>query len=548
MCAQGTGFILGPKGRGKGEVFLPADLVQTIDNPAGGMHSTDHIVFRVVLTPAGGSAEVGCASYAVSGTFQLAGLPNTVAASPPHIPNTGSTVPRGYGGGGQVVAWKFTGPVYFGDGLGIANSQAAAKYSRSLDRVSSRCNIEGNTLILTLPQLTASTTYVFTPDPGMLMTAPTGGTAITIAPLTLTTEAMSSPTPAAPALTSRTYDAASEVLSITFDGGLVVGVGNITIDDYGDKIGDYAITPPTSVPSRGTLAWCSFPVTDAAVSISDNGRIIRVSGVYHECGLYPNTWYHVTMPAGAFKGQVANNPIAEIDDSTPARTIFFNTVPDNTAPTVVESYPANLATSINEDDTIYLWFNEDVFAYEGETAITITVTGGGFTGNCDINSSPTRGSDTTCHADLSGEDREISLWFEDDFEPLTTYTVTVTAGVVEDWAYNAMAADHTFSFTTGDNSLPTLDTWSGITTDSCGVALEFAGAASLTLSTESRSQGFFLVKTTRSTSLDSTGVSRIVATATPTISGVTATVVFSGTGGVGAPDLVAGESRMGAGG
>ncbi|MEO8578235.1 MAG: Ig-like domain-containing protein, partial [Gemmatimonadales bacterium] len=146
--------------------------------------------------------------------------------------------------------------------------------------------------------------------------------------------------------------------------------------------------------------------------------------------LTPATTYTVTVSTGV---RDANGNALAGNDSYNFTTI------DNIAPTIVSRSPAPGATNVATSATVQVGFSEPMDA-STITSSTFTLSSGGAVAGAVTYNPATRVATFTPGAALGSAQ---------------SYTVTVTTGV-RDAAGNALAANDVFSFTTVDNTPPTI--------------------------------------------------------------------------------------------
>ena len=179
------------------------------------------------------------------------------------------------------------------------------------------------------------------------------------------------------------------------------------------------VTSPGQVPIAGTVAYVGTTATFTPAS-----------------PLAPNTTYTLTVTVGAT--DVAGNSLAGnfVDSFTTGATV------DTTAPTVSATDPANNATGIALNKKIAVSFSKAMDP-STITAANVIVTGPG----------QATVSGTAAYAGTT-----MTFTPSTALAANTTYTVTITTGA-KDLAGNALAANFTFSFTTGatvDTTAPTV--------------------------------------------------------------------------------------------
>ena len=126
---------------------------------------------------------------------------------------------------------------------------------------------------------------------------------------------------------------------------------------------------------------------------------------------------------------LAGNALA----SSHSWTFTTGTTPDTTKPTVSSSVPANAATAVATNSAITATFSE-AMSLVTITDVTFTVTATG--------AAPIAG--TVTYVGITATFRPTSV-----LATATPFTATITTGA-KDMAGNALAADHSWSFTTAD--------------------------------------------------------------------------------------------------
>ena len=126
---------------------------------------------------------------------------------------------------------------------------------------------------------------------------------------------------------------------------------------------------------------------------------------------------------------LAGNALA----SSHSWTFITGTTPDTTKPTVSSSVPANAATAVATNSAITATFSE-AMSLVTITDVTFTVTATG--------AAPIAG--TVTYVGITATFRPTSV-----LATATPFTATITTGA-KDMAGNALAADHSWSFTTAD--------------------------------------------------------------------------------------------------
>jgi len=228
----------------------------------------------------------------------------------------------------------------------------------------------------------------------------------------------------------------------------------------------------------GTISTATFTVTGVAGTVSLNGNTATFTP---STALAYSTTYTAKVTTGV-KDLAGNSMAADY-------TWSFTTgsAPDTTSPTISSTSPANVATGVAVNAAITATFSESMLAGTISTA-TFTVTG--VAGTVSLNG--------TTATFTPSSDLAYSM----------TYTATITTGV-KDLAGNSMAADYTWSFTTGsapDTTPPTISSISP-TNGATGVATNAAITATFS----------------------ETMLAGTISTATFTVTGVAGTVGLNGT-------------------
>ncbi|ADL49938.1 Ig-like domain-containing protein [Clostridium cellulovorans] len=164
-----------------------------------------------------------------------------------------------------------------------------------------------------------------------------------------------------------------------------------------------------------------------------------------------NTKYTVTIPAGAFKD---NEGLGFATTYT-----FSFTTGVNTAPTVVSTTPANLATNFAVGNNIVVKFSEPVVV--GTTYGSIIV------------KNPS-GVVVAVQKAVSFDSLIINP--NSNLIGNTKYTVTIPAGAIKDSQGLGLATAYTFSFTTGANTAPTV-----VSTSPANLATKFPVTNNITV-------------------------------------------------------------------
>jgi hypothetical protein len=188
--------------------------------------------------------------------------------------------------------------------------------------------------------------------------------------------------------------------------------------------------------NAASITSTTFTLMQGTTAISGTVTYAGVTGIFNPAAaMLPNTLYTATITTGAENlagANLANNF---------SWTFTTGAAADNTAPTVISTFPASAATSVPIDGNISATFSEPMnpltvttttfTLMQGTTAIPGTVTVAGITAIFD----PTN-----------------------TLASNTLYTATITTGAA-DLSDNALAANYVWSFTTGvatDTSAPTV--------------------------------------------------------------------------------------------
>ena len=206
---------------------------------------------------------------------------------------------------------------------------------------------------------------------------------------------------------------------LTYSEAVLVGTGNITI-----------------TPSGG--APITIAVGDAQVTIA--GAVVTINPTID---LKVSTSYTLTIPEGAFMDAAGNK--------TAVATVSFRTAPvmafDTTAPTLVSSYPIEVAADFPAGASIMLTYSEPVLAGTGDFIIA---TSGGTRTLIAV-------TDTT-QVSIAGA--VVIIDPTADLKMNIGYSLTIPAGTLMDVAGNRIL-EYTLSFATADvldTTAPTLDT------------------------------------------------------------------------------------------
>ena len=162
--------------------------------------------------------------------------------------------------------------------------------------------------------------------------------------------------------------------------------------------------------------------TVAATSTVVSGTSVTVA---LSAALSYSTAYHVTIDAGAFE-DAAGNAYAGISSST---ALNFTTGPDQVAPVLASSVPADNATGVALSAGLALTFSEAVTAVSGRTIKVVRTSGSTVVASFAV----TDGTKVT----VSGT--AVTVASVPGLENSTGYHVTIDAGAFEDAAGNAYA-------------------------------------------------------------------------------------------------------------
>jgi hypothetical protein len=171
--------------------------------------------------------------------------------------------------------------------------------------------------------------------------------------------------------------------------------------------------------------------------------------LYPSAALTAGTTYNLEMPAGSVK-DAAGNPLGSL---SPAYSFTVNG--DTDAPTVVSSYPADLATNVAPATTLRLTMSEPVHPGTGSLALTPLV---GTPYVADVSSAVIRSREVTAGSMVY-----------DVFFPATSltlgavYTIQVPAGMLKDIAGNDIAAANVASFTVLSGAPPASNPYTALT-------------------------------------------------------------------------------------
>ena len=202
-------------------------------------------------------------------------------------------------------------------------------------------------------------------------------------------------------------------------------------EDVDEGSGNIVLTP-SSGDSPITI-----DVTTSLVTFSSNVCTINPSSNLDATGVT----YTVTMASGVIK-DTNGNDFAGISGTT----YQFNSL-DTTAPTVSSYSPAQGATGQTIGNNITLTFNENIQAGTGNITLTPN---SGTTLTIPI-------SDSQITIPSSGNTLTINPTY--DLQALTTWTVTMPAGIVKDSSNNNLflgISGNTYQFTTADQGRPSI--------------------------------------------------------------------------------------------
>jgi hypothetical protein len=182
--------------------------------------------------------------------------------------------------------------------------------------------------------------------------------------------------------------------------------------------------------SAATITTGSFTVKQGTTAVSGTVTYVGTTATFKPVSnLAPNTTYTVTITTGVT--DLAGNALA----ADKVWSFTTGTTLDTTAPTVSSTIPIDLATGVPLNSTINAIFSE---AMNAATLTTATFT---------VKQGTTAVSGTVTYLGT-----RATFMPSSNLAPSTTYTVTITTGVM-DLAGNALAADKTWSFNTGTTTV-----------------------------------------------------------------------------------------------
>lgn len=250
-------------------------------------------------------------------------------------------------------------------------------------------------------------------------------------------------------------------LSVLAMESLILSIAIIGCGDSDDD-GPYSSPAPPAPVIDTTPPTVTFTTpTASATSVATNTKIIaKLSEAMDSASVISS--FTLTDPLlVAVSGVVTYDSVSNVVNFTPtaplvASTVFTGTVstlakdvagnflaanyvwtfttglgPDITAPTVGSVIPLDLATGVPLNRKVTAVFSEAIDSFT-TTTTTFTVSNGFF---------PIAGT-VVC------VDKSVTFIPDTNMDPLTTYTATVTTGML-DLCGNALAANYVWSFTTG---------------------------------------------------------------------------------------------------
>jgi LmbE family N-acetylglucosaminyl deacetylase len=205
------------------------------------------------------------------------------------------------------------------------------------------------------------------------------------------------------------------------------GAGNVSLGTSVSATFSEAIAPASVTNTSFVLRDEGGNAVSASVSASGSTATLQPGS-----NLQPSTTYTATLLSGA-NGikDVAGNALAS--DFTWS---FTTTTPDTTPPTVSTVTPASGAGNVSLGMSVSATFSEPISAS--------SVTGTSFVLR--------DGNGSAVSASVSASGSTATLQPSSNLQPSTTYTATLVSGSggIKDTSGNALASDHTWSFTTAD--------------------------------------------------------------------------------------------------
>ncbi len=211
----------------------------------------------------------------------------------------------------------------------------------------------------------------------------------------------------------------------------------------GELTGPESPSTPTGViatltgPTSATITWTPSPLNDGVISYSvfRNGAKIGESTTtsYVDTGLSPQTTYVYSIAANCLSGIVSDRSVENA-----ASTV---TTVDLTPPTVISNQPPANFVGVSPAATVTATFSEGMDpATINATTFTLRVTGGAAIAGAVTYNQATRTATFTPASSLPNP---------------VNFTATITTGA-RDLAGNALAAPFSWTFTTRDDTGPTV--------------------------------------------------------------------------------------------
>jgi glucose/arabinose dehydrogenase len=208
-----------------------------------------------------------------------------------------------------------------------------------------------------------------------------------------------------------------------------------------DAAGSSASTTLRLDPKTVVLTFASAPtglqlVVDSSAATTPFVRTVIVGGNNTISAVTPQTLLGTTYQFGSWSDSGAQTHDITAPASSATYTATYTTTADTTSPTITNQSPASGATGVGLSTNVTATFSEAMNPTT-LTAATFTLV--------------KQGTSTPLLATVSYASQVATLDPTTDLLPSTTYTATVTGGALgaKDVAGNALAADASWSFTTG---------------------------------------------------------------------------------------------------
>ncbi|MDQ7825102.1 MAG: Ig-like domain-containing protein [Candidatus Eremiobacteraeota bacterium] len=319
----------------------------------------------------------------------------------------------------------FTAPAQGDTGV-VINTKIAATFSKAMDPLTI------TNLTFTLKQgatpVTGTVTYVglvatFKPDSNLAVS--------TTYTATITTGAK-----------DLAGNALAANYSWTFTTGASTDVTAPTVTFTSPAQGDTGVATNKKIAATFSEVMDPATITNLTYTLSQGGAPVSGQATYvgliatftPDSNLAANTLYTATVTTGA--KDLAGNALA----TNYTWTFTTGAAPDTTPPTVILVSPSNAEIDVAINKKINATFSEEM------DPLTIT--------NLNFTVKDSAGTSVVGLAVTYDLITKIATFTPaSNLAPNTTYTATITTGV-QDLAHNAMAADYTWTFTTGTRTVP----------------------------------------------------------------------------------------------